>query len=88
VAESEHPFAEHLKPGKPQRSINTAIVLLTLALGKMCEHKDKIPDFVPDNDARNSPSYPLYPLRPCSSQLPVPGISLSLPSTLTNQRFA
>jgi len=77
VAESEHPFAEHLKP--PQRSINTAIVLLTLALGKMCEHKDKIPDFVPNNDARNNPTRPQWinRLQPCSSQLSVPRVSLS-----------
>lgn len=39
-----------LKPGRPQRSIRNAVLLLVLALGKICEHKDKIPDLVPEHD--------------------------------------
>ncbi|KAG4427655.1 hypothetical protein IFR05_016861, partial [Cadophora sp. M221] len=32
------------KPGHPFRSIGSAIVLLVMALGKICQHKGKIPD--------------------------------------------
>jgi hypothetical protein len=44
------------KSGKPvfQRSINNALVLLVLALGKICLHKDRIPDVVPVSEAPNS----------------------------------
>lgn len=33
-----------------RRSINTAIMLIVLALGKICEHQDAMPDVVPDTD--------------------------------------
>lgn len=58
------------KQSKPifQRSINNAVVLLVLALGKVCLHKDKIPDVVPVSDvshgsplARNG--YPASPVQ-------------------------
>jgi hypothetical protein len=38
------PSASDLKPGHPSRSISTALVLLVLALGEICDHKKKIPD--------------------------------------------
>ncbi|KAL2073772.1 hypothetical protein VTL71DRAFT_11098 [Oculimacula yallundae] len=38
-----HVIMDH-KPGHPFRSIGSAIVLLVLALGKICQHKGKIPD--------------------------------------------
>ncbi|CZT44973.1 related to acetate regulatory DNA binding protein FacB [Rhynchosporium secalis] len=38
-----HAMLDH-KPGHPFRSIGSAIVLLVLALGKICQHKGKIPD--------------------------------------------
>jgi hypothetical protein len=45
VAESpEMPASADLKPGHPFRSISTALVLLVMALGEICEHKTKIPD--------------------------------------------
>jgi hypothetical protein len=45
VAESpEVPTTADLKPGHPFRSISTAIVLLVMALGEICEHKERIPD--------------------------------------------
>lgn len=34
------------KPGKPNRSVNSALVLTVLALGKICLHRDNIPDAV------------------------------------------
>ncbi|KAH8820897.1 hypothetical protein F5884DRAFT_661141 [Xylogone sp. PMI_703] len=45
------------KPGHPFRSISTALVLLILALGKICRHTSRIPDVVPDreHDAYSSP---------------------------------
>lgn len=45
------------KPGHPFRSISTALVLLILALGKICRHTSRIPDVVPDreHDSYNSP---------------------------------
>jgi hypothetical protein len=38
------PSASDLKPGHPFRSISTALVLLVLALGEICDYKKKIPD--------------------------------------------
>lgn len=66
---AESPSASPKQP-KPmfQRSINNAVVLLVLALGKICLHKDKIPDVVPVSDvphgspmARNG--YPASPVQ-------------------------
>ena len=45
MAESpEMSGTSELKPGHPFRSISTALVLLVMALGEICEHKKKIPD--------------------------------------------
>jgi hypothetical protein len=45
MAESpEMPASADLKPGHPFRSISTALVLLVMALGEICEHKKRIPD--------------------------------------------
>ncbi|AEO62243.1 uncharacterized protein THITE_40970 [Thermothielavioides terrestris NRRL 8126] len=61
------------KSAKPvfQRSINNALVLLVLALGKICLHKDRIPDVVPVSEpphgsplARNG--YPASPIQASS----------------------
>lgn len=58
------------KSSKPvfQRSINNAVVLLVLALGKVCLHKERIPDVVPVSEpthasplARNG--YPASPIQ-------------------------
>jgi hypothetical protein len=45
-----------LKPGRPQRSIQNAVLLLVLALGKICEHRTKIPDVLPDHESTSSGS--------------------------------
>lgn len=65
------------KTGRPtfQRSINNALVLLVLALGKICLNKDKIPDVVPVSEplhgspvARNG--YPASPIHSSSPSHP------------------
>ncbi|KFA74515.1 hypothetical protein S40288_07421 [Stachybotrys chartarum IBT 40288] len=40
------PAAAPVKSGKPVRSLVSAIVLMVLALGKICLHRDNIPDVV------------------------------------------
>ena len=63
VSSVDHPYAQHLSMGRRQRTISEAIMLLILALGKVCEHQSKIPDIVPDSDisTTNSPSNPFSP---------------------------
>ncbi|KAL2159086.1 hypothetical protein VTH06DRAFT_2845 [Thermothelomyces fergusii] len=70
-----------------QRSINNALVLLVLALGKICLHKDKIPDVVPVSEppAHGSPmarnGYPASPIQGSSpSQASHSHSSAGLPS--------
>lgn len=43
----------YVKPGHPPRSISTALVLLVLALGKICQDRGKIPELPPDKDSEN-----------------------------------
>jgi hypothetical protein len=54
----EYLSIRHLKAGRPQRSISTAIILLILALGSICEHRERIPDVLPDHEgsAGSSPA--------------------------------
>lgn len=70
------------KQALPQRSIFTAILFFVLALGKICEHKEKIPDVVPDHESttsspavRNGYTSPLQAspvVSPHSSEFPSP----------------
>jgi hypothetical protein len=76
------------KPGKPpiERSIQSALVLLVLALGKICLWRDKIPEVLPVSEPmQGSPvmrnGHPLSPIQgsppayapmPLSSALPSP----------------
>ncbi|KFY31510.1 hypothetical protein V493_01039 [Pseudogymnoascus sp. VKM F-4281 (FW-2241)] len=55
---------DQLGHGLRQRTISEGIVLLILALGKICERQTKIPDVVPDNDGSttNSPANYASPL--------------------------
>lgn len=57
-----------------ERSISTALVLLVLALGKICEWKDPLPGPVPDG-TQNPRQQPYHAYSPLSMQLdsPVPG---------------
>ncbi|KAJ4306069.1 hypothetical protein N0V88_000865 [Collariella sp. IMI 366227] len=68
-----------------QRSINNALVLLALALGKICLHKDRLPDVVPVSEplhgspvARNG--YPASPIQGSSPSYTSHSHSNSLPS--------
>ncbi|KAB5555007.1 hypothetical protein GE09DRAFT_147122 [Coniochaeta sp. 2T2.1] len=75
------------KPAKPvfERSIQNALVLLVLALGKICLCKEKIPEVVPVSDpTQNSPiirnGHPLSPMQGSPpSHAPMP-LSSALPS--------
>ncbi|OHE91477.1 hypothetical protein CORC01_13210 [Colletotrichum orchidophilum] len=55
------------KPGRPHRTIENALVLVILALGKICQHQSKIPDLPRDmvEHSQNSPmnrnGYPSSP---------------------------
>lgn len=64
----EHPYAEHLKPGRPQRSIEAAIILAILALGKICEHREKIPDVLPVNYGSSAASPSAHSFSPSPMQ--------------------
>lgn len=46
------------KSGKPRRTLVNAVVLTVLALGKVCLHRDQVPDVVhpPDNQYHGSPA--------------------------------
>lgn len=58
-AADDHPPVPLLKSNLPFRSIHSAMVLSVLALGKICLHRDKIPDVVPEKDRpmqQNSPA--------------------------------
>ncbi|KAI1128851.1 hypothetical protein F5Y10DRAFT_166593 [Nemania abortiva] len=51
------PVMTFRKPGRPYRNVQSALVLVVLALGKICLHQGKMPDVVhePDDFAVNSP---------------------------------
>lgn len=46
--------SQYLKPGRPQRSIDSAFVLVILALGKVCLHKQSLPHVVPETSSDQS----------------------------------
>lgn len=58
AADEQTPSTSFLKPGRPYRSVHSALVLLVFALGKICQHKDKIPEAVHESDSpmHHSPS--------------------------------
>ncbi|ELR05856.1 hypothetical protein VC83_08305 [Pseudogymnoascus destructans] len=76
VSGTDHAFAPQLGHGWRHRTISEAIVLLILALGKVCEHRSKIPDVVLDNGSSNHVSPPIMNQSPQmssrSSMLPSP----------------
>lgn len=47
------------KSGKPSRSIHSALVLTVLALGKICQHRDHVPDIVHPNSETGSQGSPV-----------------------------
>ncbi|KAI5860089.1 hypothetical protein GGS23DRAFT_614256 [Durotheca rogersii] len=58
AADDQTPSTSFVKPGRPYRSVNSALVLMVFALGKICLHKEKIPDAVHESDSpmHHSPS--------------------------------
>lgn len=56
ATDEQSPVAPSQRPGLPFRSIQSALVLLVLALGKICLHKGAIPDVVRDQDQANQPN--------------------------------
>ncbi|KAI1860658.1 uncharacterized protein JN550_011383 [Neoarthrinium moseri] len=79
------------KPGLPCRSIHSALVLSVLALGKICLHQGKIPEYVNEHDqpAHSSPSVRNGVLSSPSQGSP-PGLTpvqnSGLPSPRENER--
>ncbi|KAI0394272.1 hypothetical protein F5Y17DRAFT_475941 [Xylariaceae sp. FL0594] len=55
--EPQQPSQFSRKPGRPYRNVQSTLVLLVLALGKICLHRGKIPDVIHDTDdaLSNSP---------------------------------
>lgn len=87
VSGTDHTFAQQLGHGWRQRTISEAIVLLILALGKVCEHQSKIPDVVPNKDSStiNSPANHVSP--PIIHQSPqLSSHSSTLPSPIMQDR--
>lgn len=83
----EYTFDQQIGQGLRQRTISEGIVLLILALGKICEHQTKIPDVVPDNDGSttNSPANHVSP--PILHQSPqMSSHSSTLPSPVMQDR--
>lgn len=78
------------RAGTPQRSITTALVLMMLALGKICEHRGKIPDVINDNPLNSNGSpfskngHPPSPLQ--YSPPPMSSQSSGLPSPQEAER--
>ncbi|KAI1104510.1 hypothetical protein F4804DRAFT_188787 [Jackrogersella minutella] len=58
AADEQAPSTSFVKPGRPYRSVHSALVLMVFALGKICLHKDKIPDAIHETDSpvHHSPS--------------------------------
>jgi hypothetical protein len=84
---TDHTYAQQLGHGWRQRTISEAIVLLILALGKVCEHQSKIPDVVLETDGSttNSPANHVSP--PIVHQSPkLSSHSSTLPSPIMQDR--
>lgn len=67
---------------KPDRSIRTALVLLVLALGRICEHRGRIPDLIDDPEqaqgtAHGRPGRVNSSSTPGSPSFPPPGAGRS-----------
>jgi hypothetical protein len=85
----EPPYIPDFKPGHPFRSIGSAIVLLVMALGKICQEKGKIPEFLhheKDDNSWNSP--PVRNGHPPSPSQSSPAMSTlsGLPSPLDGEK--
>ncbi|KAL2016046.1 hypothetical protein VTK56DRAFT_4312 [Thermocarpiscus australiensis] len=65
------------------RSINNALVLLVLALGKICLHKDRIPDVVPVSEPSHG-----SPVTPHSHSVGLPSLRQGSESPGGSRRFS
>jgi hypothetical protein len=92
AADEQSPFTVFRKPGRPYRNVQSTLVLLVLALGKICLHRGKIPDVVhdPDDFTSNSPLVRNGVLASPSQGSPPghfpPSQSSGLPSPRENER--
>ncbi|ROT41340.1 hypothetical protein SODALDRAFT_271152 [Sodiomyces alkalinus F11] len=75
-----------LVPGKPYRTVDNALVLAALALGKLSLHKGKVPDVAPSEyRTHSSPAVRNgYPTSPAQSSPPSHSQSSGLPSPREN----
>lgn len=78
------------KPGHPVRSIGSAIILLVMALGRICQEKGKIPDCVPDGSDQSLGSSPTirngHPSSPLQSSPAMSTLS-GLPSPIDGEKI-
>ncbi|KAI0877478.1 hypothetical protein GGS24DRAFT_120171 [Hypoxylon argillaceum] len=85
------PVTMFRKPGRPYRNVQSALVLVVLALGKICLHQGKMPDVVhePDDPTNSSPlvrnGVLASPGQGSPGRLP-PAQSPGLPSPKENER--
>jgi len=74
-------YIYEFKPGHPFRSISTALVLLVMALGTICEHQGKVPELASERNSDEQHDSPVvrngYPRSPMHNS-PI----LSTPNTL------
>ncbi len=57
TADIPEPVMQPQKPGKPYRNIDTALILVVLALGKICSYRDgKLPDVVAESEPMSNPT--------------------------------
>ncbi|KAI0406478.1 hypothetical protein F4802DRAFT_606190 [Xylaria palmicola] len=85
------PVMSFRKPGRPFRNVQSALVLVVLALGKICLHRGNIPEVVhePDDFTSNSPlvrNGVLTSPGHGSPGLAPPSLSSGLPSPKENER--
>jgi len=81
---TELQYIYEFKPGHPFRSISTALVLLVMALGTICEHQGRVPELASDrnsDDQHDSPNvrngYPRSPMQ----NSPILSTPTTLPSS-------
>ena len=90
--EQPNPIVPDYKPGLPFRSIGTALVLLVMALGEICQWRTKIPDCIGGNhDGESSWGSPAlrngHPVSPSALQRsPSMSTVSGLPSPMNGER--
>ena len=81
---TELQFIYEFKPGHPFRSISTALVLLVMALGAICEHQGKLSEVASDRSTDDQHDSPVtrngYPRSPMQNS-PILSTPITLPSS-------